>query len=403
MFEHHKKESPVFTGIARGVGGFGFGKSSAAVGGGAIGGFGFLAAAAGPGSGTGYYEVIIDGAGTTGTTFTFANAYLWATSDTVAVQWLTNHGFVVSSPSNARQVTTSRTNFTINASSVPSAAKVIAFGAGGGHRPSVTQPTEGESTNASSEGGAIHLTSGFTPGSYKVVIGQGGYQSDGPSVNPGGYGGGGIGYMNRSGTDGFGGGGGGLTGLYQSSWPGAFNVPQSITSAYLVAGGGGGSGYTSGMSSGPVRNSTRTSNGGPGGYPRGDDGSLYPGDAGGLGGTQSAAGVGGAGRLATGGSGSFSQGGGGAGSSSSAPGGGGGGYYGGGGGSDYVGAGGGGSSFAPAPSTKTGYYGWNPVGGWGINGKGTVRGVTGNAIKFGSTQYNDPDSQGAGGLLYIYV
>lgn len=30
MFEHHKKESPVFTGITRGVGGFGFGKASAA-------------------------------------------------------------------------------------------------------------------------------------------------------------------------------------------------------------------------------------------------------------------------------------------------------------------------------------------------------------------------------------
>lgn len=27
MFEHHKKEAPVFTGIARGVGGFGFGKA----------------------------------------------------------------------------------------------------------------------------------------------------------------------------------------------------------------------------------------------------------------------------------------------------------------------------------------------------------------------------------------
>jgi len=399
--------APVLTRLSSG-GGFGFGKSSAAVGGGAITtGFGFLASAAGPGSGTGYYEVILDGAGTTGTSFTSANVYLWATSNTVAVQWITNHGFVVNSPSNARQVTTSRTDFTINASSVPSAAKVIAYGAGGGHDVVTSQPVPGNATDVASEGGTIHVTSGFVPGQYKVVIGQGGYQSTTVGWNLGGYGGGGDGRQNRG--ENHGGGGGGLTGLYQPGWPGAFNVPEAVTNAYIVASGGGGSGYSSGMTQ-PTPynyNNTRRSNGGSGGYPIGDDGSWYSTDTGGRGGSQSDVGAGGPGRSGAGSPGSFSKGGAGsnttAGSSGEASGGGGGGYYGGGGGGSIVGAGGGGSSFAPSPSTKTGYYGWNPVGGWGINGKGTVRGVQGNAVKFGSTQYNDPDSQGAGGLLYIYV
>ena len=393
--------APIFTGFRFGFGGSVGGDISNWVG-------GFLASAAGPGSGTGYYEVLLDGAGTTGTSFTYANVYLWATSNTVAVQWLTNHGFVVNSPSNARQVTTSRTNFTINASSVPSAAKVIAYGAGGGHAAATSQPVPGDANVVASEGGTIHVTSGFVPGQYKVVIGQGGYQSTTVGWNLGGYGGGGDGRQNRG--ENHGGGGGGLTGLYQPGWPGAFNVPEAVTNAYIVASGGGGSGYSTGMvQPTPYNyNNTRRSNGGSGGYPIGDDGSWYgPTDTGGRGGSQSAAGDGGPGRSGAGDDGSFSKGGDGsnttAGASGEASGGGGGGYYGGGGGGSIVGAGGGGSSFAPAPSTKTGYYGWNPVGGWGINGKGTVRGVQGNADKFGSTQYNDPDSQGAGGLLYIYV
>jgi hypothetical protein len=57
MFEWHKKEKPVFTGIARGVGGFGFGKSAA---GGAGPGFALVAQATGgivhtPGNGYRYH------------------------------------------------------------------------------------------------------------------------------------------------------------------------------------------------------------------------------------------------------------------------------------------------------------------------------------------------------------
>ena len=311
------KEKPVFTGIARGLGGFGFG--AAAGGGGSL------------------------NSGATMKRYNVDNALQETT-------------FIPLSTFQAGKEFTSTGYYTLEFSDHPPAslsATCWCWGGGGGNG-------NGPGPGQGGAGGGVRGTFTFTDGdTFTLMVAEGGkapgsvYPGNSPHgsstpkgpflANNEGFPDGGIATYNA-------GGGGGSTRIATTlvPYPGRNDSPRQYM--LIGAGGGGGIGYTN--------SGTRD---GRGGYPSGQDGgAYYNSDPGcdGHGATQSAGGTAGpSGRQPAGHDGAKYYGGN---SGSTGGGAGGGGYYGGGGSGGYYGMGGGGSGYIHPSCTSTASFLGNP-------------------------------------------
>jgi hypothetical protein len=301
MFEWHKKEKPVFTGIARGVGGFGFGSAAAAVG--------------GP-SHPGIRQYSVDQYNTSGTGPSITNYTGLTIGDT---RKFATAGYYI---------------LTVPSASGPIGFDIWVWGAGGSTQVNGPGPRNGGA------GGGVRgrytITSGNTltflvadtgiGGAYPAGTRAGGWPDGGTGLSASGYAAGGGGGSSRIGT---------------GTIP--FPTINSSPTSYLLIGAGGAAGFAY-ADSGTLA--------GQGGYPSGQPGgAYYPADGPsviGGGASQSSGGSAGTGGRVPGATaGSKYAGGPGYG------GGGGGGYYGGGGASGYYGMAGGGSSYIHPSLTNT--------------------------------------------------
>jgi len=188
MFEWHKKEAPVFTGIARGVGGFGFGKSA---------------------------DIITSGVSLAPTS-PADYPLLTGQYQVFSTSWS-------GSPSNL-PLSDSPTTFTVPSASRGYVRVIVVGGASG----------SSSGTGFAGNGAYIDALIPVTPGTrFKAIVGGGGATT--PSSGSGGNGcGGGVGVdSNDSGS-----GGGGSAFFYAE--PGATSDPAMFPMGVLIAGGGGG-------------------------------------------------------------------------------------------------------------------------------------------------------------------